>query len=82
MGKKNLMVLKIFEKVTQTFMQYLKEINQRRNVMEQKLYDSSRNEELLELDEDPEKPGVFRDSAEIERDADDESIEDKLSHPE
>jgi magnesium transporter len=47
--KKNLMVLKIFEKITQTFMEYLKEINQRRNIMEQKLYDSNRNEELLEL---------------------------------
>ncbi|HRG83899.1 MAG TPA: magnesium transporter CorA family protein, partial [Chitinophagaceae bacterium] len=47
--KKSLMVLKIFEKVTQAFMQYLKEINQRRNMMEQKLYASSRNEELLEL---------------------------------
>jgi magnesium transporter len=47
--KKNLMVLKIFEKITQTFMEYLKEINQRRNVMEQKLYASNRNEELLEL---------------------------------
>jgi magnesium transporter len=44
-----MMVLKIFEKVTQAFMQYLKEINQRRNAMEQKLYASSRNEELLEL---------------------------------
>jgi magnesium transporter len=48
-GKKSMMVLKIFEKVTQAFMQYLKEINQRRNLMEQKLYASSRNEELLEL---------------------------------
>lgn len=47
--KKNMMVLKIFEKVTQAYMQYLKEINQRRNLMEQKLYASSRNEELLEL---------------------------------
>jgi len=47
--KKNMMVLKIFEKVTQTFMEYLKEINQRRNILEQKLYESSRNEELLEL---------------------------------
>jgi magnesium transporter len=47
--KKNLMVLKIFEKITQTYMEYLKEINQRRNIMEQKLYDSNRNEELLEL---------------------------------
>ena len=46
---KNMMVLKIFEKITQTFMEYLKEINQRRNLMEQKLYASNRNEELLEL---------------------------------
>lgn len=47
--KKNMMVLKIFEKITQAFMQYLKEINLRRNAMEQRLYASSRNEELLEL---------------------------------
>jgi magnesium transporter len=47
--KKNMMVLKIFEKITQTFMEFLKEINQRRNLMEQKLYASNRNEELLEL---------------------------------
>jgi len=30
-------------------MEYLKEINQRRNAMEQKLYASNRNEELLEM---------------------------------
>jgi magnesium transporter len=47
--KRSMMVLKIFEKVTQTFMEYLKEINHRRNLLEQKLYESSRNEELLEL---------------------------------
>ena len=47
--KRNMMVLKVFEKITQTYMEYLKEINQRRNIMEQKLYDSNRNEELLEL---------------------------------
>lgn len=47
--KKNMMALKIFEKITQTYMEYLKEINQRRNLMEQKLYASNRNEELLEL---------------------------------
>lgn len=47
--QKNMMVLKIFEKITQAYMQYLKEINQRRNLMEQKLYASSRNEELLDL---------------------------------
>ena len=47
--KRNMMVLKIFEKITQAYMLYLKEINQRRNMMEQKLYASNRNEELLEL---------------------------------
>lgn len=47
--KRNLMVLKIFEKVVTNFMDYLKEINQRRNQLEQKLYDANRNEELLEL---------------------------------
>src|SRR5205085_10697197 len=47
--KRNLMVLKIFEKVVTNFMDYLKEINQRRNLLEQKLYDANRNEELLEL---------------------------------
>jgi magnesium transporter len=47
--KKNLMVLKIFEKVVQNFLEYLKEINHRRNLLEQKLYDANRNEELLDL---------------------------------
>ncbi|MFT4016110.1 MAG: magnesium transporter CorA family protein [Agriterribacter sp.] len=47
--KKSMMVLKIFEKITQAFMEYLKEINHRRNILEQKLYASNRNEELLEL---------------------------------
>ncbi|MBM3439661.1 MAG: magnesium transporter CorA family protein [Bacteroidetes bacterium] len=47
--KKNMMVLKIFEKVTQTYMEHLKEINHRRNTLEQKLYDANRNEELLDL---------------------------------
>jgi magnesium transporter len=47
--KKNMMVLKIFEKIVQNFMEYLKEINQRRNIFEQKLYDASRNEHLLQL---------------------------------
>lgn len=45
--KRNMMVLKIFEKVTMNFLDYLKEINQRRNALEQKLYASNRNEELL-----------------------------------
>src|SRR6185436_4410437 len=40
--KKNMMVLKIFEKIIQAYMEFLKEINQRRNLMEQKLYASSR----------------------------------------
>ena len=47
--KRNMMVLKIFEKVTQTFIEYLKEINHRRNILEQRLYEANRNEELLEL---------------------------------
>lgn len=47
--KRNIMVLKIFEKVAQNFMDFLKEINNRRNIYEQKLYDSNRNEELLNL---------------------------------
>lgn len=47
--RKNMMVLKIFEKITQAFMEYLKEINHRRNILEQQLYASNRNEELLEL---------------------------------
>lgn len=47
--KRNMMVLKIFEKVVQNFMEYLKEINQKRNQFEQKLYVSNRNEELLYL---------------------------------
>ena len=47
--KKNMMVLKIFEKIVQNFMEHLKEINQRRNNYEQKLYAASRNEYLLEL---------------------------------
>ena len=45
----NMMVLKIFEKVVMDFMETLKEVNHRRNVVEQKLYDSNRNEELLAL---------------------------------
>ncbi|HZH95614.1 MAG TPA: magnesium transporter CorA family protein [Flavisolibacter sp.] len=48
-GNKNMMVLKVFEKVVQDFMSHLKEINQRRNVIEQKLYAASRNEQLLQL---------------------------------
>ena len=47
--KKNMMALKVFEKITMNFQEYLKEINHRRNILEQKLYDSNRNEELLQL---------------------------------
>jgi magnesium transporter len=47
--KKSMMVLKIFEKIVTNFLDFLKEINQRRNLLEQKLYDSNRNVELLEL---------------------------------
>lgn len=45
----NMMVLKIFEKVVMDFIEVLKEINHRRNILEQRLYDSNRNEELLYL---------------------------------
>ena len=44
-----MMVLKVFEKITTNFQEYLKEINHHRNLLEQKLYDSNRNEELLQL---------------------------------
>ncbi len=47
--KRNMMVLKVFEKVVQAYMEFLKEINHRRNLLEQKLYDANRNEELLDL---------------------------------
>lgn len=47
--KRNMMVLKIFEKIVQTYIEFLKEINHRRNTLEQKLYDANRNEELLDL---------------------------------
>ncbi len=47
--KPNMMVLKIFEKIIMNFQDYLKEINHRRNLLEQKLYLSIRNEELLQL---------------------------------
>lgn len=47
--KKSMMVLKVFEKVVQDFMAHLKEINHRRNLLEQKLYDANRNEQLLQL---------------------------------
>ncbi len=45
----NMMILKIFEKVVMDFMQYLKDINHKRYQLEQKLYDSNRNEELLSI---------------------------------
>lgn len=47
--KKNMLVLKIFEKIIQAYMEFLKEINVRRNLFEQKLYSSNRNEHLLQL---------------------------------
>jgi magnesium transporter len=47
--RKSMMVLKVFEKVVQDFMAHLKEINHRRNVLEMKLYDANRNEQLLQL---------------------------------
>jgi magnesium transporter len=47
--KRNMMALKVFEKVVQNFMDHLKEINHRRNTIEQKLYAANRNEQLLQL---------------------------------
>lgn len=47
--KINMMVLKIFEKITNNFQDHLKEINHRRNTLEQRLYVSNRNEELYQL---------------------------------
>jgi magnesium transporter len=46
---RKMMVLKIIEKIIHTYMEYLKEINQRRNILEQKLYAANRNEQLLQL---------------------------------
>jgi magnesium transporter len=46
---KNMMALKIFEKVVQTYLGFLKEINQKRNLVEKALYDSNRNEQLLQM---------------------------------
>ena len=47
--KKNMMILKVFEKVVQNFMEFLKEINHRRNQYETSLYDSNSNVDLLHL---------------------------------
>jgi magnesium transporter len=47
--RKSMMVLKVFEKVVQDFMAHLKEINHQRNILEKKLYDANRNEQLLQL---------------------------------
>jgi magnesium transporter len=47
--KRNMMVLKIFEKIVQDFLDYLKRINNRRNHYETSLYDSNSNEDLLNL---------------------------------
>lgn len=45
----NMMVLKVFEKITNNFQEHLKEINQRRNALEQQLYAANRNQELFQL---------------------------------
>ena len=47
--KKNMMILKVFEKVVQNFMEFLKEINIRRNQYESSLYQSNSNVDLLNL---------------------------------
>src|SRR5215467_10386512 len=46
---RKMMALKIFEKIIQTYTEHLKQINQRRNIVEQKLYAANRNEHLLQL---------------------------------
>ncbi len=46
---RKMMVLKILEKVVVNYMDFLKEINNRRNLLEQKLYKGNSNEDLLEL---------------------------------
>jgi magnesium transporter len=46
---RKMMVLKIIEKVVQNYMEFLKEINQKRNLLEQRLYDANRNDDLLQL---------------------------------
>jgi magnesium transporter len=47
--KKNMMVLKVFEKVVQNFMECLKEINIRRNQYESSMYQSNSNIDLFNL---------------------------------
>jgi magnesium transporter len=47
--KKNIIILKVLEKVVQNFMEFLKEINHRRNQYENSLYESNSNEDLLNL---------------------------------
>ncbi len=47
--KRGMMVLKIIEKIITNFMDSLKEINHKRNILEQKLYVASKNEYLLDL---------------------------------
>jgi magnesium transporter len=46
----NLFVLQIFEQNVYRFLTCLKDLNLRRNLLEQELYDSSRNSELLRLE--------------------------------
>jgi len=47
--KPNMMVLKIFEKVIWDYIHVLKDINHKRDQLEQELYDSNRNYELLQI---------------------------------
>lgn len=46
---RNTMVMKILDKVVRTFLLFLREINYKRNELEQQLYISSSNEILLQL---------------------------------
>ncbi|ANH81451.1 magnesium transporter CorA [Niabella ginsenosidivorans] len=47
--KKSLMVVKIIEKIIQNFMEYLKEINRKRGIIERNFYTDHKNEHLQEL---------------------------------
>jgi magnesium transporter len=56
--KRNMMVLKIFEKIVQNFMEYLKEINQQRN-FSKKIIRIKPQRRIAEPDAHTKKPGIF-----------------------
>ncbi|HEX5625250.1 MAG TPA: magnesium transporter CorA family protein [Saprospiraceae bacterium] len=48
-GQETLFILQLFEQNVRLFLEYLKKLNMRRNLIEQELYHSSRSEELRSL---------------------------------